>query len=728
LKAPGRANLYRDRFGTPYAIGESDQAALFALGYAQAEDHALELPFLVLQVEGRLAEIFGPDCLKSDRRLRQLGFAHDAEAVAASLSADLREGVLKPFADGFNAGLAAQSALPDWVGRAGPLDPRRMTALALFHGFVLALANDPHGYGGFVAEAPWRTDGGVARSPSMGSNAFALGGRRSRSGAPILGAIPHLSLRHPFLLFEAGIKGSEIDAHGFTFLGLPLPIFGFTPGIAWGITIDYVDAYDRVYEAWRDGPGPSVLRHDGWQVVEQRQEVIKVMGGPDVHLTVRTGDRGPFVLELAPGRAIALDWAGRRQGRLLEQLHAMAKARDLGQFEAALAILGTPNYAFTAADRHGRLLYAHLGQAPDRAATFMSPGGPAPCATLAVDAVLDQAKPVAPCLADTLPGIPGWAKDGARVGIVGYDALPVERDPLAGWIQSANTPAHTHSKSSRLAECLGESIAPCRDMPNYRQNDRGRRLTSIGEAMTAATLDDLKASLFDGYASSADRLLPLLFEAWRRTAASLAPGERRRLEPALAALQRWNRTSERLSSTSALYHAYARALGIDDKADDAARLGALGLAVEYLERHFGRIDPPWHEINRLRREPSALRQGTKVDIGVAGGLQALGHLHAFDGATPPFLGSLIGRDIRINPAHRGREEAIFGSAAGMVVEMLPTGPQARTALVFGSSDDPTSPHFADQARELFGQDRFKTVPFARDDIVKAATSRHDFSP
>lgn len=726
---PGAAaSIYRDRHGTPYAVGKTDAAAFHAFGHAQAQDHALELPFLGLQVEGRLAEVFGPDCLKSDLRARTLGFARDAKGVVARLPAEIRDDVLRPFADGINAGLAARSSLPAWVERTGLFDAERIAAIALFYGFALATANDPHGYGAFVAEAPWRSNGLPTLVPSMGSNAFALAGSRTRSGAAIVGAVPHLALRHPFLMIEAGLKGHRIDAHGFTFLGLPLPIFGFTKGVAWGVTIDTVDAYDRTHEAVRDGAAPSVLRHDGWRPLTHRDEAIKVLGWADVQATLREGDRGPIVLDIAPGRAIALDWAGRGEGTLLEQLHAMATASDLAEFEGALALLGTPNYAFTAADIRGRLLFAHLGHAPERATTFVAPGGPTPCKEWAVDVVLDQATPVLPCLAETLPGIPGWAKGGERAVLHRHDALPVERDPISGWTQAANTPPAAHTKSARLIECPGESIAPCRDTPSYKQNDRGRRQSSRLDAMNGATLDDAQDLLMDAYLAAADRLLPALFDAWNKSSSAMAPGERSRLAPAVAALGAWDRKAARTSTASALFHAYAVTVGIDDKTDEGTRMAALGAAVDHLERHFGRVDPPWSDAHLLKRETSALRAGSAIEIGVGGGLQALGALHALDGGVPLHLGSLAGRDLRRNPRHDGRERSVFGTAAIMIVELDRAGPRARTALIFGASDDPASRHFADQARDLIRHDALKDVPFALADIEKAATSRLDLGP
>lgn len=727
-RAPARTTLYRDRFGTPYALGETDAAALFAFGYAQAEDHALEIPFLALQVEGRLAEFLGPDCLKSDMRLRTLGFARDAKTALRNLPAKVQDDVLVPFAAGINAAIGAQTALPDWVTAAGPIGPERLVAIALFYGFALSMANDPHSYGAFVAVAPWRDDSGPKTTQAMGSNALAIAGARTLSGSPMVGAIPHLALRHPFHLVEGGIKGDGIDVHGFTFLGLPLPIFGFTSGVAWGVTIDYVDAFDRIFEVVREGPEPAVLRPEGWRPLDMRREIVKVKGASDAAIVIRENDRGPIILDLKPGRAIALDWSGRADARLLSQLVAMAWATDLAAFENALKILGTPNYAYVAADRHGRLLYAHLGQAPGRASTFIAPGGPAPCPTLSVDTILDQAIPVPPCFGEALLGIPGWAADGARRNLVPYDALPIERDPAAGWTQTANTPPSFHSRESRLAACPGESIAPCRDKSIYKMNDRGRRLSASADAMTKATLGDLENLFFDGYATAADRLLPELFAAWERAGPGLSPGEFTRLAPAVDLMRSWDRKSWARSEAAALFSAYAHAAGVDLAVDERQRLHALGIALDHIRRHFGRIDPPWSEVNRLRREPSALRKGQPVEIGTAGMQQGFGAVHALDGGAPPYLGTLAGQNIRLNPAHPGREFPIFGTAAGMVVELLPTGPRGRTALTFGASDDPASPHFADQMRDLLSKGNLKDVPFARTEIEKTALRRTEFLP
>jgi hypothetical protein len=49
-------------------------------------------------------------------------------------------------------------------------------------------------------------------------------------------------------------------------------------------------------------------------------------------------------------------------------------------------------------------------------------------------------------------------------------------------------------------------------------------------------------------------------------------------------------------------------------------------------------------------------------------------------------------------------------------------------MIYGASDDPFSPHFADQALHLLGEDRLKPVPTTRAAIEAASVSRIELRP
>ena len=55
--------IYRDRYGVPHIVGETEEAAFFGYGYAQAEDHLERMMAQYRDAQGRRAEVQGFEAL-----------------------------------------------------------------------------------------------------------------------------------------------------------------------------------------------------------------------------------------------------------------------------------------------------------------------------------------------------------------------------------------------------------------------------------------------------------------------------------------------------------------------------------------------------------------------------------------------------------------------------------------------------------------------------------------
>ena len=115
LALPGVAapvRIERDVHGIPTVHAQSLRDAAFGLGVAHAQDRLWQLETQRRIGAGRLAEVFGPAALPTDRFLRHLGVRRAATAQWAQLSASSRA-LLQTYADGVNAVLQTQlRALP----------------------------------------------------------------------------------------------------------------------------------------------------------------------------------------------------------------------------------------------------------------------------------------------------------------------------------------------------------------------------------------------------------------------------------------------------------------------------------------------------------------------------------------------------------------------------------------------------------------------------------------
>lgn len=101
--------ILRDPWGVPHVFAETDADAFRGLGYATAEDRALQMTYALRLVQGRLAEVVGEvrhrqrnqTSLDHDRRLRTFGFHRAARRVTDRLDPESRA-LLDAYADGVN--------------------------------------------------------------------------------------------------------------------------------------------------------------------------------------------------------------------------------------------------------------------------------------------------------------------------------------------------------------------------------------------------------------------------------------------------------------------------------------------------------------------------------------------------------------------------------------------------------------------------------------------------
>jgi penicillin amidase len=108
----GEVRLARDADGVPLITAANDEDAAFGLGFAHAQDRLFQMELQRRYGAGRLAEIFGPPALATDRQMRALGLYRAAETEIPALSPAVRRG-LDAYAAGVNAFLATRrGALP----------------------------------------------------------------------------------------------------------------------------------------------------------------------------------------------------------------------------------------------------------------------------------------------------------------------------------------------------------------------------------------------------------------------------------------------------------------------------------------------------------------------------------------------------------------------------------------------------------------------------------------
>jgi penicillin amidase len=199
-----------------------------------------------------------------------------------------------------------------------------------------------------------------------GSNNWAIAGKRSKTGRPIIANDPHLFPFLPSQWYLAHVKTPEWETAGATLVGAPAIAVGHNGFAAWCATAGLVDNTDFFIE--EIGPdGHSVREANGYQPCTIRRETIRVKGGNAVVEEVLETPRGPIVSPalLCEGPALSLRavWLDPLPVRGLLDAH---RCRSFEQFRDCFRHWPCLSLNMVYADVSGRIAWQLVGQTPIR--------------------------------------------------------------------------------------------------------------------------------------------------------------------------------------------------------------------------------------------------------------------------------------------------------------------------------------------------------------------------
>lgn len=340
----------------------------------------------------------------------------------------------------------------------------------------------------------------------IGSNSWVVAGSLTESGLPLLSNDPHLGAALPSVWYQVQLKCSKVtdscpfDVGGFSFSGLPGIVIGHNQQVAWGftnLTTDVADLYVEKVEGdkyWRDG---------ALVPLEERTETVKVAGGDDVTLKIRSTVHGPIIsglvddfttvaddpdAALAEGGAtasalpdgaeyaISLRWTALDPGTASTAIFALATAKDFDDFRHAASLFDVPAQNLIYADTAGNIGYQAPGRLPIRGAG---------------DGWMPQ---------------PGWDSAYDWTGFIPFEELPVSYNPASGYIVTANNAIVTDDyayflskdwdygyRAARIANLIERRSATAplsaQDMRDIQMDDE----MWIGKLLATA-LDDVEVS------------------------------------------------------------------------------------------------------------------------------------------------------------------------------------------------------------------------------------------
>jgi len=416
LSAPAEAHL--DKYGIPHVRARSDADAYRVQGYLHARDRFFQMDLLRRVLRGGLAEIvgqrklgalalppFGKDAttVDADHLMRVLDLYPSAQRVWAAASPEGRV-LLTAYVEGVNTAVRMMRRrrplehrllripLAPWTPVDSLLVSKGMAlglsfkwrAAPVYTAVAEALEGHPEHLAQILPPVPGEGAFAMARciaagigealqflpldAPQMGSNAWVVGGGRTRSGKPLLSSDPHLELSLPSIWHLCSLRGSRIEAVGASLPGLPGVVVGRTPGLAWGVTNGMLDDADLWIEELDEHERHYRL-DEAWHPLAAETQAIERRGrGPHL-IRLRRTHRGPLLSDAFPnyaGPAISMRMTLQEVSQDMESFLGLSRARTVGAGLTAVKGYGSPAQNLLLADTEGRAAYRLIGLVPLR--------------------------------------------------------------------------------------------------------------------------------------------------------------------------------------------------------------------------------------------------------------------------------------------------------------------------------------------------------------------------
>lgn len=456
-----------DDMAVPHIYAETEDDAMYALGYVHASERLWQMDLLRRAGAGELSALLGPDMVENDQYLRTLGMREAATQVASEFAEKAPPRIRSSMA-GYLAGInrfIAEGSVPLEYRLLGtdpePFDTHDVYCATGFMAFSFAiqlktepildwmklnlgpaymadLALGPDGFTripvtGAAADsarlpmsAPDAQQSAAMQGPLnsdisalsakvhrldalrpvpqwLGSNAWVIGKDKTASGSVIFCNDAHMAYAQPSVWYEAHIVTPELEYYGNHIAGLPFPAIGHTRHHSWGITMFQNDDVDLYRETIENG---RYLHGETWQDLEIRTETIEVAGEQDVTFELRKTHHGPLI-----EGDVAMWWTYTQypENRIHEAFYGFSRANSMEEVQAAASIVHAPGINLMYGDDQGNIAWWASAKLPVR-----------------------------PQHVDTKTAIDGSIPEHEPQGWHPFSKNPQSVNPAAGYVYSAN--------------------------------------------------------------------------------------------------------------------------------------------------------------------------------------------------------------------------------------------------------------------------------------------------
>jgi len=417
----GKVTVHYDAQLIPHVFAENEMDLYKAQGYITAKHRLWQMEFQTYASAGRLSEIIGEAALNFDRQQRRKGMGFGADQAIQKIKEDPETiAFVQAYADGVNSYISQLSPkdfpveykLLDYQPEAWTV---KKTALLLMY-----MTKDLAGYDSDLEytnalrmfgkerfdllypdfydvidpiipeETDWSfIDVPIEESPESempldsiaktldkpnrdnGSNNWAVSGKKSYSGNPILANDPHLGLNLPSIWFVMQLSTPDHNVFGATLPGALGVISGFNNYISWGETNATRDVLDWYKITFKDDTRKQYKYGNQWRDVSFRVEEIKIKGKATFIDSVLYTHHGPVSYDKNfmgnnKRAGYAMKWAGHIGGNNQKTFLELNKSKDYDDYLNAIKYFTAPAQNFVFASTEGDIAIWVQGKLPNK--------------------------------------------------------------------------------------------------------------------------------------------------------------------------------------------------------------------------------------------------------------------------------------------------------------------------------------------------------------------------
>jgi penicillin G amidase len=416
LPISAQATVVRDALGVPHISGASIEDIVFLQGYVTAQDRLWQMDALRRLAAGELSEVIGKATLEVDRDARRLRMRRMAEEHTRTLPENDRA-MLAAYARGVNYFIETHRSKLPLEFTILRYDPRPwsvvdsiLCGLQMYRNLTTTwkeeLQKQTMMAAGNAAKVNFLFPTRIGTEIQPGSNAWAVSGKHTASGKPILANDPHLEFSVPSTWYQVHLKAPGLNVTGVSLPGVPFVIIGHNERISWGVTNLGFDVQDLYIEKLDPRTGQYLFKGH----VEQARlesDQIPVKGAKPEEFRQWVTRHGPVNVSEA-NRFMSLRWAAAEPGSFQFPFLEVNRAANWQEFTAAIARFPGPGQNFVYADVDGNIGYHATGRLPIR----RNYDGDVP--------------------------VDGSGGDYEWDGFIPFDQLPTFYNPPQGWIITAN--------------------------------------------------------------------------------------------------------------------------------------------------------------------------------------------------------------------------------------------------------------------------------------------------